>query len=175
MPADVMSRTADMIAAMNNPDKGVETGEYENVKELRRGFKLHWSIVGDNIKMALEAQARNQWIGVAISKGGMVGSNAVVGWDNGSDNQKVQDYLLFGKLPWMLTTSEKQAISDETISTVGGSTVLRFTRPLAPEGANPILKGAKTMVLYARGIMPKVTDDFFRVHSFREYEEIEFL
>jgi len=177
----------------------IRDASYEFFVKLRWGFDLYWDLLdadgeviskagGDyssavSIKMVLIASIGPGWLGLGMgTEGQMLGANAVIGWkDNANDdNTRINEYYLENKLPWEIKPIDEydkpgMEITNMEIITQGHESALIIERPLIPSnGMAPILPG-KTPVIYAVGSTPKLSDDYFGYHRFREVNSVEFI
>jgi hypothetical protein len=100
-------------------------------------YKAEWVVSGDSVRFRITAQTGgNRWTGIGFSDNTMMAnSDIVVGASDGS-NSFVSDMFATGRTRPPVDAS--QDISDMSIATVNGMTVMMFTRPIVSTDANDI-------------------------------------
>jgi hypothetical protein len=138
---------------------GTDAGQVD----LTPTLQFHWKLVGrgTKIQIALAYTGEDAWLGVATSTNGkMVGSSAVIGAVDGTDNLGIPPthYNLNDQDPTGVVADASVLLEDATITSASSSgdaskttTILQFTRMLNdPNDAIPITAGLTTF-LYAVG------------------------
>ena len=98
-------------------------------------------------RMAGVGGAPTGWFGVGFSSGGgMVGSDAVLGWAGGAATA----YELDAKSVDGVKEEPSVALSGASVTVADGKTLLKFARPLAA-GKVPLSAAGSTTLLYAAG------------------------
>jgi len=97
--------------------------------ELFDGLMMYWTPRGTVVDIAVTAPFVG-WIALGftgINPEAMLGSTAVLGWDQNSSNQQVKAYDLLGKTVDLITPSTTFVLNNANISSIDGMTTMRFT------------------------------------------------
>lgn len=178
---------ADDLGAEDDETQGKQLifsndGGFENKKILKGGFVLLWTVneksgFDDTITFALVSTLPKWqgWISLGISPtGGMAGSDAVIGWSDGS-NTHIGDYFLREQISDGVQQANRQAIVDMRVIKKNGQTAILFERPLTPKDSTYIIAG-KTPIIYGGGPLPDGPDaTVLAYHKFRDMVDVAFL
>jgi len=103
---------------------------------------IFWTLLDDDmIDVGVEGET-DGWVGFGISEdGGMIGSEAVIGWKSNTGVPNIDIYRLEAKSPDQITPIDTiTLINPSVINTPEGTTVIQFQR-LRSSGSNPIGDG----------------------------------
>jgi len=128
------------------------SSNYQYSANVLDNLELSWSIVDSNTLSVQLSGPLSGWIAVGFSQqlNYMVGSTAVLGWDQGTSNNKIAAYYLGGKVTSSIIPSTTFVLDDPSVVTVDGTTVIKFKTPIDGQfikknGSTPIIAA------YSRG------------------------
>lgn len=122
---------------------------------LEGGVEVYWTIREDDgeIDTLFRAPTNGGYVGFGWGYEQMVGSNAVIAFQDSDGNAKIGDYFLEAQDPEGVNPSDKLQISNEEAAIDGEFVLGAFTRKLVLEGSPTISKG-ETLAIWAVGAVP---------------------
>jgi len=126
-------------------DEPLKPGEYLCEFEPRGSFRMAWTINATAISVEIRA-GTNGWASLGFG-GEMVGSIAQLGWcSDGVAN--IEEYLLADRATSGINLQEPSPLSDRFCQEEGGTTTIRYIRPLQTESLT-ISPDGDTNIIYA--------------------------
>lgn len=135
--------------------KGSERSFQGCQKGLSGDVEVYWTLRSEDeeIDTLFRAPTNGGYVGFGWGYSQMVGSNAVIAFQDASGNAQIEDYFLESKSSAGVQPNTNQQLTDTDVEVAGGFVTGVFTRKLEVEG-QPAITNGPTPAIWAVGDSP---------------------